>query len=188
MNMRFVAVTILFFSIGCFAGYKEWLISAWESRDFLSAEITRLDITPMDTVVETGHLAVRRPDFLYETGSEYILYAAGTLYAYTSGSDVGMKSPLEEFVYADISALIENLRENFKLGFIPDGEGVAVVGSDGTGNVENFRAFLDSLFLPHRIGWVDIFGNEVILLFSDISLENPGDVFSVPDTLEFIVE
>ncbi len=181
-------ISILLIILTCFPGFEERIIETWEERDFFSADITRLDITPIDTVTDTGNFILANQNFLFDTETELIAFANDTLYTYSQGSDVGVKSPVEEFVYADISVLISRLREDFELGYIPSDSGLSVVGNGGKGNVVRFRAILDDDFLPERVSWVDIFDNEVVLIFDNISTENKDAKIKPPQGIEFILE
>lgn len=175
-------------AIICFAGYEEQIVETWSARNFFSSEITRLDITPFDTVSEKGKFILNNPDFHFETESELIIFTGETLYTFTSGSDVGIKTPIEEFIYADIGVLIARLRGDFNLGYVPKEGGVSIIGRDGTGNVDRFDAILDSEFLPKRVSWVDIFGNEVVLIFDKISTKDTGQKIRPPKGIDFILE
>jgi hypothetical protein len=180
-------ITILA-AVACFAGYEEQIVDIWSARNFFSSEITRLDITPFDTLTEKGKFILNNPYFHFETESELIIFTGETLYTFTSGSDVGIKTPIEEFIYADIGVLIARLREDFNIGYIPKDGGVSVIGRDGTGNVDRFDAILDSEFLPKRVSWVDIFGNEVVLIFGKASTKDTGQKISPPKGIDFILE
>ncbi len=171
-----------------FSGYEEQIVETWENRPFFSAEITRLDITPFDTLSEKGRFILNNPNFYFETGAELIVFADDTLYTYTTGSDVGIKTQIEEFIYADVGMMISRLRQDFNLGYIPRDGGVSVIGKDGTGNVDHFDALLDDGFLPRKITWVDVFDNEVVLVFENISTKNPGEKIRPPEGIEFILE
>ncbi len=188
MKHSLIIFLILTLSVALHAGVEDSIIEAWEDRVDFSAEITRLDISPFDTLAEDGVLALRRPDMLYKTGAEFILFTAGTLFTFTEGSDAGIKSPLEDFVYADIAVLLDNLRGDFEIGYIPGEDGAIVLGKNGTGNIVEFRAELDGQYLPVKIIWSDIFGNSTELIFGETSLGNPGDIFSPPEEFEFILQ
>lgn len=185
--MRYL-ILILIAVFACLGGFEERIVETWNEREFFSADITRLDITPMDTITESGEFILDNPNFLFDTKTELIVFVNDTLYTYTQGSDVGLKTPIQEFVYADVEVLIERLREDFKIGYIPTDSGLSVVGSEGTGNIDRFNALLDDDFLPKRVSWVDIFDNEVILFFDDISTEETGNKIRPPRDIEFILE
>jgi len=171
-----------------FAGYEDSLISAWDGRDNFSAKITRTNITFIDTTIEKGVFAIGKPDAIYRTETELVLFTAGTLYTFTSGSDVGLKLPMKDFVYADIGTLMKKLREEFEIGYIHTDSGVTITGKKGLGDITEFTAVLDRHYLPVSINWVDIFGYKVILEFEDVDTGNSGDIFEIPEEIDFILQ
>ena len=140
----------------------------------------------MDTVVQEGIFAIRKPDAIYRTPSELILYYDGVLYTYSSGSDVGTKTEMEQFLYADIGTLLEHLEEDFELTYSKDQEELVLSGKAGDGNITEFTVFIDDEYVPHEIRWIDIFGYNTVLQFENISFGEPGDIFSPPEDIEFI--
>ncbi|HDR91284.1 MAG TPA: hypothetical protein ENN75_03440 [candidate division Zixibacteria bacterium] len=186
--MKKIFAILLLTAVACFGGYEEQIVETWGNRPFFSAEITRLDITPFDTLTESGKFILNNPNFYFETGAELIVFAEDTLYTFTTGSDVGIKTPIEEFIYADVGIMISRLREDFTLGYIPRDTGVSVIGKDGTSNVDHFDALLDEDFLPQRITWVDVFDNEVVLIFEKVAAKDTGEKIRPPEGIEFILE
>lgn len=186
--MKKIIAILSLAALACSAGYEEQIVETWENRPFFSAEITQLDITPFDTLTESGKFILNNPNFYFETGAELIVFTGDTLYTFTTGSDVGIKTPIEEFIYADVGMMISRLRQDFNLGYIPRDGGVSVIGKDGTSNVDHFNALLDGEFLPRRITWVDVFDNEVVLIFENISTKDTGEKIRPPEGIEFILE
>ena len=184
--IKCIFIISLFIAASLFCGSEEELISGWENRGVFQSSITRTNISPFDTLSETGFIAIRKPDVLYSTENEFVLFVGKTLYLFSSDSDVGIKTEMEDFAYSDPSVLIDRLREDFKLGYIPTDSGLIVSGREGLGNIIEFKAELDRDYLPLDVSWTDIFGYRTILHFIEPSLKDPGDIFIPPDSIEFI--
>jgi len=182
----FVAILVMLPTI-VLADSKDDLLDAWAERKFFRAEISRMDISPLDTLEEGGIFAIRRPgNAIYQTESELVLFTAGTLYTYVSGSDIGLKTSVAEFIYADVGMLIEHLHEKFKVEYFATDSCLVMIGKEGSGSITEFKARLDKEYLPISISWLDMFGYKTFLSFTNASLEKPEDIFSPPDSIEFI--
>lgn len=176
----------LFLALSLFGGIEEDLSKAWAERDTFSVKFTRKDISFLDTVVSDGIFAVREPEALYKTDREFVLFSRGFLWTFSEGSDVGMKSEMSRFEFADIDLLLAKLHEDFELTFSEKGKGYSIIGTNGTGNIISFTADLDELFLPKKILWTDVFGYKTIISFGKFNFKNPGNIFKLPKGIEFI--
>ncbi|MCD6502392.1 hypothetical protein J7L01_07295, partial [bacterium] len=58
------------------------LVAAWAGKDrqSLSAEITQMNISPIDTAFEKGIIRIRKPNAIFQTESDLVLYIDGELY------------------------------------------------------------------------------------------------------------
>ena len=162
------------------------LVAAWSDRNSLSAEITQMNISPIDTAFEKGIIRIRKPNAIFQTESELVLYIDGELYTFSAGSDVGTVSKMDDFAYSNIGGLIERLDSDFDLSLEKEKSGYRLAGSGGSGNIVSFSAELDDGFLPKRIRWNDIFDYTTIWVFDNIRLGDTGDAFEIPDSIEFI--
>lgn len=187
MKRHLAAYILALILIRSVAGGPEGeIIAAWNDRPSFSADIVVTKYSPIDTVSEKGKIAIRRPDAVYRTETEFALFTAGTLYSFSYGSDVGIKNALDDYIYSDIAALIGQLGDDFKLDFERTDSNIIMTGSEGNGNVRSFRAVLNNDYLPASVTYKDIFGYETKFAFSAISLSNPEDAFGVPAKVEFI--
>ncbi len=177
---------ILILSVATFAIPIDSLVTAWADRNALSADISQISISHIDTVIEDGIICIRKPNAIFRTESDLILYIDGKLYTHSAGSDVGMFSEMGDFVYSDIERLIGKLGAEFEIALESYDSGFTLGGSGGSGNIVSFAAELDRNFIPQKIQWNDVFDYTTIFIFNNVLLDDPGDVFTVPDSIEFI--
>ncbi|HHS50096.1 MAG TPA: hypothetical protein ENN07_03170 [candidate division Zixibacteria bacterium] len=189
MKKTITIFAVLFALSACTAvSGTDKLVEAWEDRAFFSAEITQLSISPIDTLAESGKIIVRKPDAIFETGAELIVFQGGRLWTFTTGSDVGTVRDMESFAYADIAVLIADLERDFVVSIAPVKGGFRLDGTGGEGNVVAFTATLDENYIPSRIRWEDIFGYITEIRFDKIALHDTGAKIEVPEGIEFIEE
>ncbi|MCK5833282.1 hypothetical protein KAH81_06385 [bacterium] len=185
-NKFFILFLILFASAFASDIPTSAIVKAWKNRNLFSADITQNSISPIDTLIETGNIAIRKPDAIFKTKSELIIFKSGRLYTYTTGSDVGMVSTMESFAYADVSLLISELEMNFMLKLAKTDIGYNLTGINGTGNIVSFSASLDEQFIPKKITWIDLFGYITEITFENISIKDKGQNINVPKDIEFL--
>ena len=160
---------------------------SWKDRDFLHSDIIKTEFTDLDTLVSEGFIALARPKVIFKTDREFILFKAGTLYTYTEGSDVGLKIPLESYMYSNIQSLIEQLEKDFEVAFSKD-KSISMKGTGGKGEIISFEIEFDKDAFPIKASWTDIFCYRTRIDFLDSKCENPGEVFTLPQKIEFILQ
>ncbi len=160
--------------------------AAWKARDFFFAEISQTSISPMDTSLVNGKIVIRKPDAIFKTDAELIIYKSGKLWTFTTGSDVGTVADVEQFAISDVPALLKKLGEDFKLELSQTGGGLRLIGTDGEGNIASFEAELDSAFIPKKVVWNDIFAYRTEIFFKKTSTVDNGEKIEPPSDVEFI--
>jgi hypothetical protein len=186
MKVAIKILLLLAFPFLAFASIEDELISAWEQRDTFEVNITKTVVTLADTMVEKGVFAIRSPDALFKTENEFLLYKNKNLYSFVSGSDVGTRTALAQYEFANIAVLVSKLREDFALKYETSTSGFSVEGKKGTGNIVEFKADLDKQFLPAKIIWKDALGYKTEILFGKFKFKNPGNIFVPLKEIEFI--
>jgi len=183
---KFFVITQIIILCSVFAGIKEDIVGSWADRDTFSVKFTRTDFSLIDTISYEGIFAVRKPDTIYKTSEEFVLFKDGFIWTFSEGSDVGMKSRTQGYEYADINLLLAKLDEDFDVEYSKKSKSFTMIGENGKGNIVSFSAELDKTFLPTLVEWTDIFGYKTRISFKKFVFKNPGNIFNPPENIEFI--
>ncbi|MCD6595981.1 hypothetical protein J7L68_09970 [bacterium] len=156
-------------------------------RPEFTCSLSIIEITQLDTIENSGFLAVGKNKFYANIGDDYYLRVnTGEMLTWSEGADA---YPIDGLPFFDFIKLKDKLIENFKMTVEKNSEKICIYAkckNDGS-SVNYWEFCVDSNFIPQNLKLQYSRGNILNIDFFSVLYKSPADtIFELPKGVSVI--